>query len=72
MSNVESSRSIDLPQIVSSDDWLNARKELLIKEKALTHYRDAVNAERRRLPMVKIKFRKFFRASNLFQKTKEK
>src|SRR5262245_49975808 len=54
MSNVESSRSIDLPQIVSRDDWPNARKELLIKEKALTRYRDAVNAERRRLPMVKI------------------
>lgn len=54
MSNVENSRSIDLPKIVSRADWLNARKELLIKEKALTHYRDAVNAERRRLPIVKI------------------
>jgi len=71
MSNVES-RSIDLPRIVSRDDWLTARKELRIKEKALTHYPDAVNAERRRLPMVKIKFRKFFGASDLFQKTKEK
>ena len=27
MSNVES-RSIDLPRIVSCDDWLNARNEL--------------------------------------------
>src|SRR5262245_64974677 len=54
MSNVESSSNLDLPKIVSHADWLNARKELLIKEKALTHYRDAVNAERRRLPMVKI------------------
>ena len=53
MSNVESSSSIDLPKIVSRAAWLNARKELLIKEKALTHYRDAVNAERHRLPMVR-------------------
>jgi len=72
MSNVEDPRRIDLPKIVSHAEWLSARKELLIKEKALTRYRDAVNAERRRLPMVKIKFRKFFRASDLFQKTKEK
>jgi len=28
MSNVESSRSIDLPRIVPRDDWLSARKEL--------------------------------------------
>jgi predicted dithiol-disulfide oxidoreductase (DUF899 family) len=31
-----------------------ARKELLAKEKELTRQRDALNAERRRLPMVKI------------------
>src|SRR5215813_7880186 len=54
MSNVEDPRRIDLPKIVSHAEWLSARKELLIKEKALTRYRDAVNAERRRLPMVKI------------------
>jgi predicted dithiol-disulfide oxidoreductase (DUF899 family) len=42
------------PKIVSQDEWLAARKPLLIKEKELTRQRDAVNAERRRLPMVKI------------------
>ncbi len=42
------------PKIVSRDEWLAARKELLVKEKELTHYRDAVNAARRRLPMVRI------------------
>jgi predicted dithiol-disulfide oxidoreductase (DUF899 family) len=42
------------PTIVSQDEWLAARKELLAKEKELTRARDALNAERRRLPMVKI------------------
>jgi predicted dithiol-disulfide oxidoreductase (DUF899 family) len=43
-----------LPEVVSRDEWLAARKELLVKEKELTRQRDALNAERRRLPMVKI------------------
>jgi predicted dithiol-disulfide oxidoreductase (DUF899 family) len=42
------------PAIVSRAEWLSARKELLGKEKAFTRQRDALNAERRRLPMVKI------------------
>ncbi len=42
------------PQIVSREEWLAARQELLVKEKAATHARDQLNAERRRLPMVKI------------------
>ncbi|EPC03079.1 hypothetical protein L861_22480 [Litchfieldella anticariensis FP35 = DSM 16096] len=42
------------PEIVSRDTWLEARKQLLTKEKALTHQMDAVSAERRRLPMVRI------------------
>jgi predicted dithiol-disulfide oxidoreductase (DUF899 family) len=40
--------------IVSRDEWLIARKQFLAKEKELTRHRDALNAERRRLPMVKI------------------
>lgn len=42
------------PPVVSQNEWLAARKGLLVKEKELTHARDAVNAERRRLPMVKV------------------
>ncbi len=42
------------PRIVTREEWLVARKELLIKEKEATHARDRLNAERRRLPMVKI------------------
>jgi predicted dithiol-disulfide oxidoreductase (DUF899 family) len=43
-----------LPEVVSRDEWLAARRALLAKEKALTRQRDAVNAERRRLPMVRV------------------
>jgi predicted dithiol-disulfide oxidoreductase (DUF899 family) len=43
-----------LPPIVSRDEWLVARKELLAEEKELTRRRDALNARRRRLPMVEI------------------
>ncbi|HEX3731354.1 MAG TPA: DUF899 domain-containing protein [Mycobacteriales bacterium] len=45
---------MSLPEIVSPDAWLAARKEFLIKEKEATRARDALNADRRRLPMVRI------------------
>ena len=44
----------NLPEVVSREEWLTARKELLAKEKELTRVRDRVNADRRRLPMVRI------------------
>ncbi|WP_327136855.1 DUF899 domain-containing protein [Streptomyces sp. NBC_01340] len=43
-----------LPQIVSSEEWRAARAKLLVKEKTATRARDALNAERRGLPMVEI------------------
>lgn len=43
-----------LPEIVTSDEWLVARKNLLQQEKELTRQRDAVAAQRRRLPMVRV------------------
>jgi len=43
-----------LPQVVSRDEWLTARAELLVKEKEATRARDRLNAQRRRLPMVKM------------------
>lgn len=46
--------AIALPQIVSRAEWLSARKALLAQEKAATRLRDAVNAQRRRLPMVRV------------------
>jgi hypothetical protein len=46
------SAGMHLPEVVSPEEWLAARRELLGKEKELTRMRDRVNAERRRLPMV--------------------
>jgi predicted dithiol-disulfide oxidoreductase (DUF899 family) len=45
---------MSLPEIVDRDTWLAARTALLEKEKALTRARDALNVERRELPMVEI------------------
>jgi hypothetical protein len=45
---------MSLPEIVSRVEWRAAREELLVKEKAVTRARDALNAERRALPMVEI------------------
>jgi predicted dithiol-disulfide oxidoreductase (DUF899 family) len=41
---------MNTPPIVSPQDWEAAREELLVKEKELTHARDALAAERRRMP----------------------
>jgi len=41
-------------QIVSRDQWIAARQELLIQEKELTRLRDQLNARRRELPCVKV------------------
>jgi predicted dithiol-disulfide oxidoreductase (DUF899 family) len=49
-----STNMIENPKIVSRDEWLVARKKLLAKEKQLTRERDAIAAERRQLPWVKI------------------
>jgi len=42
------------PPIVSPEAWEAARQELLVKEKALTHARDALAAERRRAPWMAV------------------
>jgi predicted dithiol-disulfide oxidoreductase (DUF899 family) len=42
------------PNVVSRSEWLAARKELLKKEKDLTHLRDSLSAERRKLPWEKV------------------
>lgn len=43
------------PTIVSRDEWTAARKRLLVKEKEFNRQRDALSAERRKLPMEEIK-----------------
>ncbi|HJZ75945.1 MAG TPA: DUF899 domain-containing protein [Vicinamibacterales bacterium] len=42
------------PQIVSRPEWIAARKALLVLEKEASRQRDALSAERRKLPMVEI------------------
>ena len=51
-------------RIVSRDEWLAARKELLAKEKALTRQRDAVSAALRDLPMVEVEQEYAFEGPN--------
>ncbi len=46
--------AVNLPQVVSQAEWDAARAKLLAKEKEATKARDALAAERRRLPMVRI------------------
>jgi predicted dithiol-disulfide oxidoreductase (DUF899 family) len=40
--------------IVSREEWLTARQALFAKERAMTHELDALRAERRKLPWVKV------------------
>ncbi|MGH8537857.1 MAG: DUF899 family protein [Gammaproteobacteria bacterium] len=42
------------PKVVSREEWLEARKAFLKKEKEATHARAALSAARRRLPMVRM------------------
>src|SRR5207247_7871082 len=42
------------PRIISPKEWEAARQQLLVKEKELTHARDALAAERRRMPWVAV------------------
>lgn len=42
------------PPVVSSQEWDAAREQLLVKEKAHTRARDALAAERRRMPWLAV------------------
>jgi len=55
---------MSLPQVVSREQWLEARRQLLAKEKELTRQRDALNADRRRLPMVEVAKEYVFQGPN--------
>jgi predicted dithiol-disulfide oxidoreductase (DUF899 family) len=50
MENRKEFRGMKTPPIVSPQEWEAARQQLLVKEKALTRARDAMAAERRRMP----------------------
>jgi predicted dithiol-disulfide oxidoreductase (DUF899 family) len=55
---------MSVPQFVSEAEWQAAREELLVKEKQATRSRDALAAERRRLPMVRIEKEYAFQGPN--------
>lgn len=59
-----SSTTASLPQIVSHEEWRKAREALLAKEKEFTHARDALAAERRRLPMERVEKKYTFEGPN--------
>jgi predicted dithiol-disulfide oxidoreductase (DUF899 family) len=48
------SQSMDIPPVVSPQEWDAARQRMLVKEKAMTHARDALMAERRRMPWMAV------------------
>src|SRR5688572_2147650 len=45
---------MNLPPVVSPQEWETAREELLVKEKELTRAQDALAAERRRMPRMAV------------------
>ena len=49
-----STSMIENPNVVSREEWLAARENLLLKEKQLTRQRDALAAERRRMPWLAV------------------
>src|SRR5262249_15343059 len=46
----ERSSAVNTPPIVSPEEWETARQQLLVKEKEVTRAKDALAAERRRMP----------------------
>jgi predicted dithiol-disulfide oxidoreductase (DUF899 family) len=48
----EGPHAMQAPLIVTPREWEAAREQLLVKEKSFTHARDALAAERRRMPWV--------------------
>jgi predicted dithiol-disulfide oxidoreductase (DUF899 family) len=48
------STDLDHHQVVSHDDWLKARRQLLVEEKELTRRRDELNRRRRDLPWERV------------------
>ncbi|KPV54034.1 hypothetical protein SE17_06175 [Kouleothrix aurantiaca] len=55
---------MSLPTVVSREEWRAARQALLVKEKALTRAYDAMNTERRELPMVEVAKQYTFQGPN--------
>ena len=55
---------MNTPLIVSPEEWKAARQQLLVKEKELTRARDALAAQRRRMPWMAVEEDYRFEGSN--------
>src|SRR5439155_21853633 len=53
-----------IPPIVSQQEWEAARQQMLVKEKAFTHSRDALAAQRRRMPWTPVEKKYEFEGHN--------
>ena len=54
MEKLKADLPTNTPPVVSPQEWEAARQQLLVKEKALTRARDALAAERRRMPWLAV------------------
>lgn len=54
MNQTKAAQPMKTPPIVSAQKWEAARQQLLVKEKALTCARDALAADRRRMPWLAV------------------
>ena len=54
--------TVQQPKVVSQEEWLAARKNLLEKEKEFTRQRDALSAQRREMPWVRVQKEYVFEA----------
>src|SRR4051812_24459450 len=50
----EGLQGMNTPALVTMQEWEAARERLLVKEKSLTRARDALAAERRRMPWMAV------------------
>jgi predicted dithiol-disulfide oxidoreductase (DUF899 family) len=55
---------MNTPDIVSAEEWKAAREKLLVKEKEITRARDALAAERRRMPWMAVEKEYAFEGPN--------
>ncbi len=54
MPKIRTVRGIENRKVVSQNQWLAARKKLLVEEKKFSKLRDKLNLQRRKLPWVKV------------------
>src|SRR6266516_6189907 len=54
MPKIKTIHGIEDRKVVSQNEWIAARKKLLLKEKKFSKLRDELNLQRRKLPWVKI------------------